>query len=273
MIIMEVTREQYFGKEDNKGQGLNIPAYLENGKLVIGHNGGSKRCFPYSSFDEYYAKDFEFFCNHKYGKAAEDTPCYIHKGIPFELMRVVSAGKKAICTFLTPCRVGTYFCKCKDCGRNFVIDCYETLFFCTRNLTIPTVRCKGCINKRKVMRLSTTGKRQKVRERLTDKAWKNFDPWECCGQDYFCQRGCHDEGGCANGCIVPKVYNRLASYEDIGVTLEEIIRLQMIAEAAKTLVEGAASLYDPNYKANSDVLKQALLAAGYEVSHITPNKK
>lgn len=51
-------------------------------------------------------------------------------------------------------------------------------------------------------------------ERLTDKYWRNFDPWECCGQDEFCIRGCHDQGGCTNGCIVPKLYCRLASYED-----------------------------------------------------------
>lgn len=51
-------------------------------------------------------------------------------------------------------------------------------------------------------------------ERLTEKHWRNLDPWECCGQDNYCQRGCHDQGGCANGCVVPKIYCRLARYED-----------------------------------------------------------
>lgn len=51
-------------------------------------------------------------------------------------------------------------------------------------------------------------------ERLTDKAWKNLDPWEMCGQDHFCGRGCHDIGGCNGGCIVPKLYKKLARYED-----------------------------------------------------------
>lgn len=37
-------------------------------------------------------------------------------------------------------------------------------------------------------------------ERLTNEAWRNFDPWECCGQDEYCQRGCHDTGGCTKGC-------------------------------------------------------------------------
>lgn len=59
-------------------------------------------------------------------------------------------------------------------------------------------------------------------ERLTDVCWKNLDPWECCGQDYYCKRGCHDKGGCTNGCIVPKLYVRLAAYEDPGMTPEEI---------------------------------------------------
>lgn len=51
-------------------------------------------------------------------------------------------------------------------------------------------------------------------ERLTDKAWKNLDPWEMCGQDHFCGRGCHDIGGCTGGCIVPNMYKKLARYED-----------------------------------------------------------
>lgn len=59
-------------------------------------------------------------------------------------------------------------------------------------------------------------------ERLTEECWKNLDPWECCGQDKFCTRGCHDKGGCTNGCIVPKMYCGLAKYEDIGLTPEQI---------------------------------------------------
>jgi len=51
-------------------------------------------------------------------------------------------------------------------------------------------------------------------ERLTNKAWRNLDPWECCGQDNYCKRGCHDDGGCNKGCIVPKIYDELAVYED-----------------------------------------------------------
>lgn len=58
-------------------------------------------------------------------------------------------------------------------------------------------------------------------ERLTDPCWKNLSPWECCGQEYFCERDCHEEGGCTNGCIVPKIYGRLAAYEDTWLTPEQ----------------------------------------------------
>ncbi len=62
-------------------------------------------------------------------------------------------------------------------------------------------------------------------KRLTNEHWRNFDPWECCGQDKYCNRGCHDEGGCINGCIVPKLYARLAAYEDMGLEPDEIAEL------------------------------------------------
>ena len=68
-------------------------------------------------------------------------------------------------------------------------------------------------------------------ERLTDKCWRNLDPWECCGQDHFCNRGCYDAGGCNNGCIVPKLYARLAAYEDTGLTPEEAKKIGMEVEA------------------------------------------
>lgn len=65
-----------------------------------------------------------------------------------------------------------------------------------------------------------------VMERLTNKAWRNFDPWECCGQDKYCQRGCHDPGGCTKGCIVPRLYARLGAYEDTGLTPGEVKSMQ-----------------------------------------------
>ena len=52
-------------------------------------------------------------------------------------------------------------------------------------------------------------------ERLTDRCWRNLDPWECCGQNFHCSRKLNDDGGCINGCIVPKLYKYLAEYEDL----------------------------------------------------------
>ena len=52
-------------------------------------------------------------------------------------------------------------------------------------------------------------------ERLTDRCWRNLDPWECCGQNFHCSRKLNDDGGCINGCIVPKLYKHLAEYEDL----------------------------------------------------------
>ena len=63
-------------------------------------------------------------------------------------------------------------------------------------------------------------------ERLTDKAWRNFDPWECCGQDKYCQRGCHDPGGCTKGCIVPQLYARSGAYEDTDLTPKEVLSMK-----------------------------------------------
>ena len=54
----------------------------------------------------------------------------------------------------------------------------------------------------------------KTNNRITDKHCKNFDPWEFCGQDGYCKRGLRDKRGCLNGCIVPKLYRKLAKIED-----------------------------------------------------------
>ena len=76
-------------------------------------------------------------------------------------------------------------------------------------------------------------------ERLTNKDWRNFDPWECCGQDKYCKRGCHDPGGCTKGCIVPRLYKRLGVYEDTGLTPEsvEALKLSMMGKAISEIKE------------------------------------
>lgn len=73
-------------------------------------------------------------------------------------------------------------------------------------------------------------------ERLTNEAWRNFDPWECCGQDEYCQRGCHDPGGCTKGCIVPRLYARLGAYEDTGLEPEKVLPKDKADEIALKLM-------------------------------------
>lgn len=74
-------------------------------------------------------------------------------------------------------------------------------------------------------------------ERLTRKNWRNLDPWETCGQDNYCKRGCHEQGGCTKGCIVPRIYARLAAYEDTGLEPEDVISAVDMAKIACALHE------------------------------------
>lgn len=74
-------------------------------------------------------------------------------------------------------------------------------------------------------------------ERLTIKSWRNLDPWETCGQDNYCKRGCHEQGGCAKGCIVPRIYARLAAYEDTGLEPQDIISAVDMGKIACALHE------------------------------------
>jgi len=78
-------------------------------------------------------------------------------------------------------------------------------------------------------------------ERLTDECWRNLDAWECCGQDRYCNRGCDEEGGCINGCIVPKLYTKLAKYEDVGYSPEEILHLEKGYKKLLSIVKGMNS--------------------------------
>lgn len=131
-----------------------IPAYMENGTLVLGHNGVSLDYIDsYDTPENYNVEDFEYFVGHTYKGTILPRPHFLYKGkIPYELMNVVSGdyrSRKLLYTYLTPCRTETYFCRCNDCGKNFVVDCYEVPFFKSKGLIIPTVRCKECIKHRK----------------------------------------------------------------------------------------------------------------------------
>lgn len=63
-------------------------------------------------------------------------------------------------------------------------------------------------------------------KRLTKTNWRNLDGCDCCGQDMYCQRDGNEFGGCHNGCIIPKLYERLAQYEDIGLSPKEISQMK-----------------------------------------------
>lgn len=70
-------------------------------------------------------------------------------------------------------------------------------------------------------------------KRLTVEHWQNLDPWECCGQDNYCVRPNNKPGGCRNGCIVQKLYTRLAQYEDTGLSPEEVKTERWIPRSEK----------------------------------------
>ena len=70
-------------------------------------------------------------------------------------------------------------------------------------------------------------------KRLTVEHWQNLDPWECCGQDNYCIRPSNKPGGCRNGCIVQKLYTRLAQYEDTGLSPEEVKTERWIPRSEK----------------------------------------
>ena len=92
-------------------------------------------------------------------------------------------------------------------------------------------------------------------DRLTDKHWQNLDPWECCGQENNCTELCHNRGGC----IVPKMYCRLAAYEDTGYTSE---RCAEIAEAEREgrLVVLPCKVGDTLYDVIDDVGSEIFIA-------------
>lgn len=85
-------------------------------------------------------------------------------------------------------------------------------------------------------------------ERLTIKNWRNLDPWETCGQDNYCKRGCHEQGGCTNGCIVPHIYARLSVYEDTGLKPEQVMEL-------KSFTQGGIHKVDNGWKHVQDLLQ------------------
>ncbi len=156
MLIAQMTPNMYFGKGlgDMGLQSIEIPAYLdENNNLIIGDNGESKKYSHYATY-EAKAEEFEFFCNHLYRGSSKPVSQFLRNGIPYELMRVTEAKSNNILyTFLWPCREDTYFCQCKDCGKKYVVDCYESPHYLVKKINVPTVRCRECINHRATLKV------------------------------------------------------------------------------------------------------------------------
>ena len=68
-------------------------------------------------------------------------------------------------------------------------------------------------------------------KRLTRTDWKTMNPMECCGQKDYCIRRREVENACLN-CIVPKLYVRVAAFEDAGVPMQKTIWMKEIIEEA-----------------------------------------
>lgn len=68
-------------------------------------------------------------------------------------------------------------------------------------------------------------------ERLTRTDWKTINQMECCGQKDYCIRRREVENACLN-CIVPKLYVRVATFEDAGVPMQKTIWMKEIIEEA-----------------------------------------
>jgi len=63
-------------------------------------------------------------------------------------------GKNTTHMALIPCKVGTYFCVCNDCGRSYVISPKLVDSYMNKGHVVPTVRCKECIIERRAFKNS-----------------------------------------------------------------------------------------------------------------------
>lgn len=76
-----------------------------------------------------------------------------------------------------------------------------------------------------------------------------YDPWELCGMDSYCKKGCHEEGGCTKGCHILKMYRKLAEYED----LEEQKKLLKLPCAVGDII------YEVSYENREFVIKEHIV--------------
>ena len=82
------------------------------------------------------------------------------------------------------------------------------------------------------------------------------DPWEICGMDKHCTKGCHEEGGCTGGCHILKMYRKLAKYEDLEeqCVKDNLFGLHELCEKWKAFFEDIVELVDYRKKQKQGLL-------------------
>lgn len=160
----------YKQKDANIHDGVIIPAIWEDNVLIFANNGISEKFFGASpeSFEMFRREDFvpyaetnvprtrPFFIKVPDGAIEDDSQFWdiweyyyvFNKKSPTGKLRK----KDIMYTCLTPCKPGTRFCKCDDCGSNFVITPAEARFYEEHDLRIPDIRCPKCIQKRRIQK-------------------------------------------------------------------------------------------------------------------------
>ncbi len=103
-------------------------------------------------------------------------------------------------------------------------------------------------------------------ERLTRESWRNDDPWELCGLDNDCKRGCVNAG---KWCEVAIKLRRLAKYEDSGFSPEEIEQLRdKPLPASLTNLIGGLTAENAELRRKNVILQHALKEAGHLLQQI-----
>lgn len=97
-----------------------------------------------------------------------------------------------------------------------------------------------------------------------------YDPWELCGMDRYCTKGCHEEGGCTKRCEVLKMYWKLAGYEDLE---EQCIKenswgLRMLLHKWKEFIEDIKELYEYRQLEKQGKLLKLPAAIGDKIFYI-----
>lgn len=117
---------------------VEIPAYIENGILKIGHHGESEKYLRYVKYpDNFDVEKLEHWSDKFY--------VYDKKEV-WQLTNIIKLGRRnntVLCSFFRKASWDTYLCECRDCGGRYGLDVHEASWFLGRDLKLPT-RCKDC---------------------------------------------------------------------------------------------------------------------------------